>query len=102
MAQRARKSPRSFAAACGGLSLILATELARAQAAPPPGEALGTPPGPATGERSNSGAAPKPAEAPRPAEAPKARFPLKVEFYGALLPFLEHVSVRGATPAGFT
>ena len=36
------------------------------------------------------------------AEPPAPPSALKVEFYGALLPFLERVSTSGATPPGFT
>src|SRR5262245_50581423 len=84
---------KSLLPALAGSSMILASLGARAQEA---GEAA-----PRTSE-SAAPPAPPAAEVSKAVEPPPAPSRLNVEFYGALLPFLEHVSTSGATPAGFT
>jgi predicted porin len=93
-----------FVAGPAGLSVILASLVARAQGAPPSGEAVPPPPEPTTAAVPNLAEGPKAnlGEAPKVTEAPKARSPFNVELYGALLPFLEYVTAGGATPVGFT
>src|SRR6185295_7371328 len=84
-----------------GLSMLLASSVAQAQEPPPSEEAFPMPPE-STVDAPKPAEVPKPPEAPKAAEAPQPPSRFKIEFYGALLPFAEHVNVSGATPAGFT
>lgn len=90
---------KSFARLVAGAVTFTASLVGRAQTAPE-----STPPEPPP-------AAPPVVGGTNVAEAPRAGSPAKVvelpsrltiEFYGAFLPFLEHVSISGATPPGFT
>jgi predicted porin len=84
-------------AALAGLAVSLVSPSVRAQAAPPAVEAPpAPPPGPA------APATPAVTDVPKAAEPPRKASPFNVEFYGALLPFLEYVTASGATPIGFT
>ena len=93
------------------LAVSLASLVARAQPSaesaepptPPPGAAApAAPPGPRAGEAADAAGAPRTENPAKVAEPPAPPSALKVEFYGALLPFLERVSTSGATPPGFT
>ena len=97
-----------------GLSVILASLIARAQDAPPAGAAPPAPPEPATVAPPTVTEPPKLPSGPAfqfydvgftgavPKSAPQLPSGFRLEVYGALLPFLDHVSTGGATAPGFT
>jgi predicted porin len=76
-----------------GLWLMLAARHARGTESSPNDSAAS--------EASRASDVPTGTPPPTVPETPSALARLNIEFYGAFLPFVEHVSVTGATPAGY-
>ena len=116
---KAQQPRSSFPTLSGTLLLLAVSAVAYAQPAPDPQETTAEPPpsiqsdeATETSEAPDIGASKvrevgvpeaqavsAPPETPQP---PAAKSRLKVEFFGALLPFIERVGTSGATPSGFT
>jgi predicted porin len=109
---KAQTTKKSFGTWAAGLAVIVGGTGARAQPAPEssapaaPVEAAAPapapPPGPQAGGDASVGEAPRTGNPSKRIEPPPPPSVLKVEFYGALLPFLERAGTSGATPPGLT
>lgn len=91
-----------YAALIIGFSVIMASAVARAQSDPEPDAASPPPKGPQVGAAADVAEAPRVGPPTKVTAPPPSPARINVEFYGALLPFLEVVGSSGATPMGFT